>query len=562
MTRLPELDVHLREWSAMDFEQIKSETKKVMTSTKGMGNGSDSFKEACLKFMRLMLSGNSGEISDNIIKPVDVRALTFLLLNAKEFDSFDVDADLLDRLLLPRNPVSRLSLLNLIELFFRWFDEHLDTGCFSAFLKSQIESYGMGESDLNRLCKNSHLLFDSKGPTNVVSSAIENKEDLNVCFRRLGLEGFGEGRFQDLCRYIYYLETLKKIPVGEYDPVLEEVCKEDVYLSPGTKDGLLGHEVLSILIDRADSLEISDQWQRVLLTIAGDPRVPESTSQYQQWWALLGSDRVAKVKGWLSRFDLELFLKVLESYGSNSGNEDLKRMFPSRKHFLEGLLEQGVAVNSRLFLTRDADDFVKRNYKKNEVPNYARVEDGDASMIYIQVDKLHLIEGTHNFKLWVFPVLPIKSQILDYSRNAFARDELSGRLSLMYRREVDVAEYPEAAIVHSPFNFNWQHKAIEYLQSYGVNLDLEILFSKNDYALYKRRYGLSTMPSRAKSIPALGQVEAPSSFKKSVVNNENQVQMKVCKKCFEPKEVDNFFTSKKSFDGYTKWCRECLTSAI
>src|SRR5690554_8060104 len=99
---------------------------------------------------------------------------------------------------------------------------------------------------------------------------------------------------------------------------------------------MLGHAALEILIDRAASGLVSQAWQNTILTIAGDSRVPRTSSDYQRWWPILGEDRQAVVRGWFSRFDLRLFVEVLEQ--SASGETDIERMFRPRKKSMEGLL--------------------------------------------------------------------------------------------------------------------------------------------------------------------------------------------------------------------------------
>jgi len=423
------------------------------------------------------------------------------------------------------------------------------------------------------LSVNRDLIFNLNGPASTVAKAKENKQDLDVYFRQLGINGPNNGRFHDICRYNYYLETLKGIKVGVNDPVLSEVCKKEVYLSPGTDGKLLGHEVLSILIDRSPTQGVSDSWQKTILSIAGDPRVTSSHASFLQWWALLTEERISKVKGWLSRFDLKLFLKVLESYGQDTGNTDLVRMFPARKKFLEGLLDQGLVLHTRLFLSNHADLFTKRNYKKGAIPKYATVNNPDISMIYLQVGDLHVIEGTHNFKFWVFPAIPQKSSVLNYARHQFGRRELSGGLHDLYKQEFDFNN-PVADITHSPKNCNWQSKAINYLQTYGIELNIEMLFSKEDYLLYRRLYGL---PNRASNIKTLPLSNLHNISKTSITKGKNKSAAKgsaidisatsikttkPCQKCHKRKSLSAFYPAKKMKGGYSRWCRKCFDTAF
>ena len=93
--------------------------------------------------------------------------------------------------------------------------------------------------------------------------------------------------------------------------------------------------------------EVSEKWQKVIFQIAGDPRVPKDASNYRNWWLALGEERIAKVRGWLSKVDIELFLKVFDEYASYKRNENMIRMYPARKTFLFGLLKQKKVLNTR-----------------------------------------------------------------------------------------------------------------------------------------------------------------------------------------------------------------------
>src|SRR5690606_913390 len=135
-----------------------------------------------------------------------------------------------------------------------------------------------------------------------------------------------------------------------------------------------------ILIDRSAGRPISQSWQSAILSIAGDPRVPKTSRNFQRWWVLLGEKRIGLMRGWLSRLDLKLFLKLLEQSAKDGSVSDMERMFESRRLFMEGLVEQGLVTNSRLFLSAHAEAYLKSNFNKDELPEYARVLSPQTSM--------------------------------------------------------------------------------------------------------------------------------------------------------------------------------------
>ena len=50
---------------------------------------------------------------------------------------------------------------------------------------------------------------------------------------------------------------------------------------------------------------------------------------------------------------------------------DVERMFPPRKKFMEGLLSQGLVIQSRLFLSRQAVTELESRYRRDQIPEHA-----------------------------------------------------------------------------------------------------------------------------------------------------------------------------------------------
>lgn len=495
--QLPSLECHIRDWTRTDFDTINLSRSKLEHLTQNVSKRSSAFKNACRKLLTFAIRKSGGDISSAIKRPIDSRAASYLIARSDAFRAaVTINSKLLKSIESPRPKLSGLTLRFLIEAYLNFFDElgaKSEVDALRQFLLSHLAQFQRkkASSDLVSLVDYRELVFAADGPNKLVEWAIDQASDLDMAFRVVGIHGYKEGRFLQICRYRYYLETLRSIPTGENHDVLAEVCKPHVYQAPGKDGNLLGHEVLSILIDRSKGAQaISDEWQKVVLTIAGDPRVPKSSASFQQWWALLGEDRVNLIRGWLSRFDLGLFLKVLDNYGKSSGDRDLQRMFPSRKCFLEGLIEQGLVSQSRLFVNPRAENYLKKNYEKDELPEYAKVKDTYRSMIYLQVGDLHLIEGSHSFKLWIFPYMPKDSRVLDYGVSLFTPPDISTDLERRYLFEFNHLGHKPVSIIHTPSRFSWQHNAIVYMSKMGLRLDIEKLFSPKDYAQYKRFYGI------------------------------------------------------------------------
>ncbi len=493
--RLPELHFNLPDWNESDFERIKRAEKKIQDIERNGGQNSVHFQKACLRLRRLVLDGRSDRLSPAITSSIDVRAFTFLLGSKDDFvKHISLSRALLDQLLQPRNPMSKLSLLQLIRAYFVRYDTVATSHVLNhwqALIKYQLSQLNQSgsKSDLAAYAKYAEVLFSDTGPQEVVALAKDRQTDLDGILSMLGLSGIANGRFLDICRYRYYLETLEQIPVGSEHEVLSEIIKHDVVNAPFDDNQLLGHAVLEVLIDRSAGGAISDAWQSAILTIAGDPRVPKSSENYQKWWSLLGEQRVALMRGWLSRFDLSLFLKVLEQSARDGGNIDMERMFEPRKVFMEGLLNQELVIESRLFLSEHAENYLKSHFERSELPHYAHNLSGHTSMIYLNLGgRVHLVEGSHNFRLKLLDRLPSKTSVADYGIKLMEDSDLRKELIEQYKEEFDGSDgYRD--LTHD-IHLNWQRKAIDFLRIRGLKIDVAKVISKTRLREYKQKFGV------------------------------------------------------------------------
>lgn len=490
-----QMDFNLRDWTDDDFRQISAYEKKIKQVGHNAGAGSDKFITACRDLLTCVITGSPANIEQAITTITHVRAFAYLLVNSAEFISkVKINYALLIHLTSIRSPLSRLTLTQLIRAFLTQFDkvastEQLENWCkFIKYQLSQLDT-SKGSSDLKIHANYANEIFSIDGPEKIVERASGEKVDFETIVKKLALNGYTDGRYLTLSRYYYYLETLEAINIGEDHPILQEVCKKDVINAPYKENRLLGHAILEILIDRSQGSQISQSWQNTILTIAGDPRVPKSHSNFQQWWALLGEKRIALMRAWLSRFDLKLFLKILEQSAEDGYNSDMRRMFKDRKIFMEGLESQGLVAESRLFLSRYAEQYLRRHYKKEELPNFARVESSETSMIYLNIaGSIHMIEGSHSFKLKLMDKLPSGSKVNNYSVTSVSDHSLRTYIELQYRNEF-VGHNGITAITHHP-PLNWQNKAINFLKKHNVKVTISEVIPQENYREYKQKFGV------------------------------------------------------------------------
>ena len=494
MPPLPtELRFELREWQQeQDFTSLRKNTEKLSAMAQSAGTGSQRFQEAQ---QALLTAAQLGEqaLYECLRRPIDIRALSYLLgSECGEARHIRLTPQLVSRLTGPRRQLSTLTLLHLISAWFRRYDKfNHPQGLreLGRLLQSQLEQRkNTGRTGpLSLYAEHRALLFAVNAASKLAERA-DASSDFEETIKQYGLATQWDSRLVTLARAYYYLDCIEALPVGADSPLLKKVTQPDIRDAP--LDGeFIGHAVLRSLISRADANSVSDAWRNTILSIAGDPRVPQGHPNYSKWWSGLESALIHKVRGWLAGFDLRLFLDALEQYGEHINDDDLKRMYPARKRFLEGLLGQGLVNNTRLFISPGMEHYLTQSFEEEELPAYAIVRDL-RSMIYLDVAGVHILEGSHNRAIYGVPQLPQESQILDFGIQEFHQHALGMGLLEQYEAEFNGNGGDPLKVRHDPNNFNWQHNVIQYLQRQGVTLDIEKLFTPKGYFRYKLIHGL------------------------------------------------------------------------
>lgn len=493
MLQLPDLNFELPAWPEKAFTQIHACVHKIKSIGKSAGSGSSQFKDACQRIKKAYSEHHHPDLSHIIRERVDVRAFTYLISDKSFADNVLIDRALLEHLEAISQPVSKLSLMQLIRAYFIYFDEITskdELDFWSFFIKKQLMAIDVatGNNELKTYAEHKEWLFGLSGPTKLAQRAQTDQIDLDLMISTLGMDGYSGSRFMTLARYQYYLQHINDLPVGADSPLFAEIVKPEVFNSPHENNRLLGHAILELMIDRSAGQQLTDAWQRVILNIAGDPRIPKSSPRFQKWWAVLGDKRIALVRGWLSRFDLSLFLKVLEQSAKDGFNDDMERMFTPRKVFMEGLESSGAISESRLFLSKYAVQYLRKHYTKDELPNYALVSSQDTSMIYLNIDnKVHMIEGSHSFTLKLMDKIPQRCRVNDYSVREISNDELRTTVGFQYRKDFG-GEDGLIELRHDQ-HLNWQANAIHFLRKYKVQVSSADVIDKSKQRLFKQKFG-------------------------------------------------------------------------
>jgi hypothetical protein len=378
---------------------------------------------------------------------------------------------------------STITLRQLIILFFDHFDR---IECYKKFGKlisdhlSILPENRRRAKDIECFYEQRESLFNQDGPKNIVALAQRENTNLNDIARQSFIQNSPQCRFYEITKNIYYIETLKAIPVGKDDKIFNELLRQDVKESP-FESGYIGHEVAKIMIKRTlgASKHISDEWRDYILSIMGDPRVPISSTNYQKWWQHLEKIHVDAMVRWLSGLDLKLFFEIIEEHAKNTSNSELMRMFPSRKIFLSGLYDNEYIEFSRLMINSDVERFLRNNYSLDKIPQFTQLTDGgDKSLIYLRIRNAHVLEGTHNFSIRISEEPP--------TRNI----ELAKRANIRSVASVNTVTTP-ISHSHSPKPL-WQYKVISALNASPFNLSIspQIVLSEEDYRIYKQNWGM------------------------------------------------------------------------
>lgn len=482
--------------------------KKAATMETETGNN-DAFERMLAVLRGMASSGRFDGLPELLRRRITARALSWLWLNDEVIGSRLLNTRLLAALLDAQQPrLTRMTLQQLAQLYFRRFDR-LDEKegvreLLERSLLQQLDLIPPSKIQTSRadplvtLKREGHWLLSLDGPRHLAERVRQGGRELGETFMELGLHGFDDGRYGDICRAHFYLETLRHLPPGESDPVLDELLKPAVAKAPFEGARRIGHVALEILIDRAGQ-EAGDVWQNFILNLAGDPRISSSAVNFREWWQPLGEERIQKVRGWLSKEDLRLFLQAVEQYGLETANTEMQRMFPARKRFLEGLFKLKLIRNTRLLLGGKAQQSVKRILGKDVKTSFARMDGpmNDKAVIYLDCGDFHLVEGSHSFKIWVYLAAPGEA-LRTYERNTFSHQDLTTTVPGTYKKLYPGLPYD--AFVHTPHA--WQNKVFTFLAENGIALDVEQLLSAEDYRLQLRKFGIPAVSAKRTVVPA------------------------------------------------------------
>ena len=438
---------------------------------------SDALKDAVRRIEEALSAGR--DLTTVIDSALYIRALGAVVLKLGK------KAPLSKKLLNHIDTIKEKPSVILLENLRQHYLMHYDQLPYRAELESWILSALKKRDQIKQL---STIIFSSAGAKWLADSCISEGRDFDSAVNNLGLNKYQSGRFITVSQQIYFVEQLKSIPENKPHPLLEEMQKESVYNAPYGEQGLLGHEILKTLISRAPTNDVHDSWRNIVMQIAGDPRISKSHPRYQKWWLHIDQSLINKVTGWLSGFDLRLFLEALKNYSEGSRDDELLRMYPARRNFLQGLLDQKLVTRARLYLTEDFRRYLNKHYKPEHLPELYKVTTNNKSILHVQVGNAHLIEGSHSAKLWIYSGLSEQAVVFDYTKKRVSYSDLTANLADQMRDDYG-QDLLVDSITHYP-NLTWQKKALDALKVAGVQVDSKAVLTEQDYLKYIRKFGV------------------------------------------------------------------------
>ena len=489
MLRLPNNTVNLLDIASESRGAWHEMSATLHHMTKGGGGSGKSFSESCIILRNI---GERQALTDLIDKPIMIRACIYLWLEENNFLNIKgINESTLQKFNQIKPQIGYLNLFNLIQIFFKYFDRCGELDSLSNFLLDQLSQLDdakavgiLGSLRVNRDC-----IFHCDGYKLVVRRAETEGTDLATTLSKLGIDESQDGRFKELVTAHYYIKKLIALDpdLSAEQSILGEVSAADVYEIP-YEGRLLGHSAIEALVKNAVGrrIELPEHWLQSILSIAGDPRIPRTNERYRKWWAQIPTEIIELVHERLSGFDLKLFLEVLENFAARSGDDALARMFPKRRLFLEGLRKHNLIRRSRLFISREAHYYLQRNYSKEKLPNYARLNDANTSIIYLKLDRAHIVEGSHNHRFWIYSEIPENSAPTNYEKSFFRKRELYD-LNKSTGWNMPSQNGDTWYTSHNGF---WQGKILGQFRKLGINVDPEQVLERPDYHRFRNEYGI------------------------------------------------------------------------
>ncbi|MBE8146499.1 hypothetical protein IOD13_09380 [Brevibacterium casei] len=378
--------------------------------------------------------------------------------------------------------MTRLFVFALANMYFTYFDQLdiWDEGLFALtaelLQRGVAEQKDVQESGLVRAFrKYPEVCLGIAAPEKLARLVVDRDCDLLSVMREVGLGDFTAGRFAEFTRQRVYLDRITAADPRKPHAWLRELCDSDLVNAP-TAGGLrFGHLVIEAMT--AVPVEApSREWEGTILHIAGEPRA-RGTVRWNTWWSRIPEDNVRRIITWLSGEDIRLFLEAVKIFGEKNGKSDLGRMFPDRERFLKRVARiesrsRNPIVCWSLGPVGDSRDYGRE--LRTDISQLVGGNYGETAVIYMNCGGFHVVEGSHNFKLWIIKDDP-PELLADWKRDRIQGPEFLHALRTHGREHQD-----HRALTHNVHK-KWISDALLFIEHSGTYVPPEAVMSPETY---------------------------------------------------------------------------------
>lgn len=419
------------------------------------------------KYYKIFRSKPSQSEVNDILKSDPNSILPFAFISNADPNFFNqyFDDDLVDSILLSRDTISprcgkllHSAILNNLKDY-----DNKVTDTSRKQIISQLKNTNIIDVDaLDRIG-----LFKSQPISKLVNFCIENSTEPEDVLKKAGIQLPVNSKLLSIVNIKILLVKLKGLDFREDNELSSKIYQKNLYNLEYLNSDLVGHEIIRIILSSNFSVELHRNWTQLILSIASDPRTSTQSRKYQKWWTRISQDLIDRFIKILSHSEILLFLDSIAVFASEE-NSEMSRMFESRRQLLVGLSIQNKIEKSRLFLPIKVVNFLKNENPKLDL-SYVCILNGtqDKCVIYLKIGDFHVIEGSHNCKIRMYPEFYSQNEILNPSLSSIEYGKITTGLETFHYYNHNVKPY---ALVHHP-NGGWKKKIIRVLKD---SMDFEV----------------------------------------------------------------------------------------
>lgn len=465
-------DPHKPSWQTL--------TKRAETLQIKVGSGG-SFKDYVGRAKAILVDFDLGRFIEALESRSMIRAFLHAWSSENSLARETLRKETIEALSSSKAGISRLGTVALIHLHLTYFDdvEKWQKTLFSSMEKAVLQAVeaqprNASIQDIVESVRISPELIVRKSAAQSASKIIvSGKHTLEGLLTDLKLIGFEARRYREILNHEVFLRRIETADPHGRNDFLAELSSDAVRKASRAEGGFFGLSLVEALITRPNKTP-APEWIDTILDIAGDPRMSH-TAGWSTWWQPLHPEIRDTMIRWLSDQDLELFLRTIEEYGNRTNNEKLKRMYPDRQQFLRGLQHSGMVRETRLYMPESARSFVRRTLPPRMFQTISHLEGTpDQSVIFIDCGTFHIVEGSHDFKIWIYEGKPHERLV--------RRDRFSthiGKLRQSLADEYEANGQHNRGVSH---NGIWQYPALEFIrQTLNVDISPSSLMTKSSY---------------------------------------------------------------------------------